>query len=249
MTPRRHPRRPKIDPRRLQDDLQELLFSTSFLSSILVPLGSDFCLILPPLEAPKCARSAHLVGFKTTLKAHDGPRWPQDRPRRPQDPPRCPKSRPRAPQRPPRPPQNDQKSTQDPPKTTENRFILRLLLSSSSPFFFSLLVLLSSLFSLRSSLCFPFSSLFASLLFLFSSLLFSSLPLLWGGVSPLGPLGALLGGSWGLLGRLGGDPKQHKNNMTKKIDFEPNMGPTILVFGCPNRSPNRPKSYPKCDKI
>ena len=174
MTPRRHPRRPKIDPRRLQDDLQELLFSTSFLSSILVRLGSDFGLILAPLEAPKWRASAGLVGFFMTLKAHDGPRWPQDRPRRPQDPPRCPKSRPRAPQRPPRPPQNDQKSTQDPPKTTENRFILRLLLSSSSPFFFSLLVLLSSLFSLRSSLCFPFSSLFASLLFLFSSLLFSS---------------------------------------------------------------------------
>ena len=124
---------------------------------------------------PKLGWAAHPVELKTTLAAQDGPRWPQDRPRRPQDPPRCPKSRPRAPQRPPRPSQNDQKSTQDPPKTTENRFILRLLLSSSSPFFFSLLVLLSSLFSLRSSLCFPFSSLFASLLFLFSSLVFSSL--------------------------------------------------------------------------
>jgi len=49
LTPRRHPRRPKIDPRRLQDDLQEILFSTSFLSSILIRLRSDFCLILAPL--------------------------------------------------------------------------------------------------------------------------------------------------------------------------------------------------------
>ena len=218
MTPRRHPRRPKIDPRRLQDDLQELLFSTSFLSSILVPLGSDFCLILPPLEAPKCRGSAGIFGFFMTLKAHDGPRWPQDRPRRPQDPPRCPKSRPRAPQRPPRPPQNDQKSTQDPPKTTENRFILRLLLSSSSPFFFSLLVLLSSLFSLRSSLCFPFSSLFASLLFLFSSLVFSSLLFLFsGGESHY----------WGLLGR----------------SWRP-LGLILTHFGRP-RGPKTPQKRPK----
>ena len=67
MTPRRSPKRPKIDPRRLQDDLQELLFSTSFSTSILVRLGSDFCLILAPPEAPKCRRPAGTNGSKMTL--------------------------------------------------------------------------------------------------------------------------------------------------------------------------------------
>ena len=47
--PRQPPKRPKIASRRLQDDLQEHLFSTSFLTSILVPLGSHFGLILAPL--------------------------------------------------------------------------------------------------------------------------------------------------------------------------------------------------------
>ena len=53
MPPRRHPKRPKIDPRPLQDDLQEHLFSTSFLASILVPHGCHFDLILTPLGPPK----------------------------------------------------------------------------------------------------------------------------------------------------------------------------------------------------
>ena len=122
------PRRPKIDPRRLQDDLQDLLFSTSFLSSILVRLGSDFGSILAPSwppfgsqNRPKCRASADLVELKTTLTTHDGPRRPQEAPKTPQEPP---KSRPRpskTPKRPPKTPQNDQKSTQDTPKTTKNR--------------------------------------------------------------------------------------------------------------------------------
>ena len=50
------PRRPKMDPRQLQDDLQDLLFSTSFLSSILVRLGSDFGFILAPFWVSKSAQ-------------------------------------------------------------------------------------------------------------------------------------------------------------------------------------------------
>ena len=198
MIPRRSPKRSKIGPRRLQDDLQDL-FSSSFLFSILVPLGSDFCLILPPLEAPKCRGSAGTVGFFMTLKAHDGPRWPQDRPRRPQDPPRCPKSRPRAPQKTPqtppkrskidpRPSQNDRKSIH--PSSSSLIIFSLLLLSSCS----SLFALLSSLFALLPFLfALRFSSLplFVSSL-LFSSLLFSSLLFLFsGGESHY----------WGLLGR------------------------------------------------
>ena len=78
--PRRHPRRPKIDPRRLQDDLHDLLFSTSSLLSILVCLGTDFGSILAPSwlpfgsqNRPKCRASAYLVELKTTLTTHDGP--------------------------------------------------------------------------------------------------------------------------------------------------------------------------------
>ena len=55
-----HPRGPKIDPRRLQDDLQDLLFSSLFLSWILVCLGSDFGSILAPLWDPKSAQVPRL---------------------------------------------------------------------------------------------------------------------------------------------------------------------------------------------
>ena len=67
MTPRRHPKRPKIGPRRHQDDLQEHLFLTSFLTSILLPLGSHFGLILAPLGPPKGGCEWGLAGPKTTL--------------------------------------------------------------------------------------------------------------------------------------------------------------------------------------
>ena len=59
--PRRHPKRPKIAPRRLQDDLQEHLFSTSFLISILVRLGSHFGSILAPKGRPNEARRRDLL--------------------------------------------------------------------------------------------------------------------------------------------------------------------------------------------
>ena len=123
MTPRRHPRRPKIDPRRLQDNLQEYLFSTSCSTSILVRLGSDLGSILAPswlpFGRPKLAQvgcSARPVELKTTLTTHDGPRRPQEAPKTPQEPP---KSRPRpskTSKRPPKTPPNDQKSTQHSPK-------------------------------------------------------------------------------------------------------------------------------------
>ena len=128
MTPRRRPRRPKIGPRRLQDDLDNHLFSSSFLSSILVRLGSDFGSILAPSwppfgsqHRPKCRASADPVELKTTLTTHDGPRRPQEAPKTPQE---APKSRPRTsktPKRHPKTPQDDQKSTQHTPKTTKNR--------------------------------------------------------------------------------------------------------------------------------
>ena len=47
------------------------------------------------------------------------------------------------------------------------------------------------------------------------------------------PLGALLGGSWGLLGRLGGDPKQHQNNISKKKAFKSKKGPLPETWGTP----------------
>ena len=82
------PRRPKIDPRRLQDDLQDILFSTSFLSSISVRLEFDFGSIWAPSwppfgsqNRPKCRALAGLVEPKTTLTTHDGPRRPQEPPK------------------------------------------------------------------------------------------------------------------------------------------------------------------------
>ena len=111
-----HPRRPKIDPRRLQDDLQDLLFSTSFLSSILVRLGSDFGSIWAPSWPPfgsqnlhKCRGSADPVELKTTLTTHDGPRRPQEAPKTPQE---LPKSLPR-------PPRSSQERPKDPPKDSQ----------------------------------------------------------------------------------------------------------------------------------
>ena len=59
--PRRHPRRPRIDPRSPQDDLRNLLFSSSFLSSILAPLGSHFGSILGPFWAPQIEPSRVLA--------------------------------------------------------------------------------------------------------------------------------------------------------------------------------------------
>ena len=57
LTPRARQDRPKIGPRRLQDDLQELFFSSSFLTSILVHLQSHLGLILATFEAPKAGPS------------------------------------------------------------------------------------------------------------------------------------------------------------------------------------------------
>ena len=53
MTPRAVRKRPKIAPRRLQDDLEEVFFSHRFLSSILVGLGFDFGSLWAPFWEPK----------------------------------------------------------------------------------------------------------------------------------------------------------------------------------------------------
>ena len=121
MTPRRHPRRPKIDPRRLQDDLQEVFFSHRFLSSILVGLGSDFG---SQKGAPREPKSV-IFGIDFSLiftcrskiaprAAKRGPRAPQERPRAAQE---EPKSGPRAPKRAPRAAKSDPRG----PKTPEKR--------------------------------------------------------------------------------------------------------------------------------
>ena len=58
--------RPKIAPRPLQDDLQECLFSSSFLSSILVRFCSHFGCHVGSLAGASWAPSPDLVELKTT---------------------------------------------------------------------------------------------------------------------------------------------------------------------------------------
>ena len=58
--------RPKIDPRRLQDEFQELLFSTSFLTSILVRFCSHFGSHVGSLFGAKSTPYLDLVELKTT---------------------------------------------------------------------------------------------------------------------------------------------------------------------------------------
>ena len=106
---RRHPRRPKIAPRRLQDDLEELPFSSSFWPSILIRFGPRFGFILAPFWAPKTAPKSIQTSIKNNLAARWPPRPLQDRPRASQDAPRTP---PDPPQDPPGPSQN---APQEPP--------------------------------------------------------------------------------------------------------------------------------------
>ena len=91
--------RPKMVPRPLQDDLQKLLFSSSFLSSILVRFWSQLGSILAPLWASKAAASdlpyGALLSLKRQKSTHGPPRCPKSRPRRTQDRPRVPKNPPR----------------------------------------------------------------------------------------------------------------------------------------------------------
>ena len=88
-SPRRPLRRAKIAPRRPQDDLQEHLFLTSFLSSIWGRLGSHFGSILAPLWAPKWRQSRGIVGAWINKIDPWRPMTVQDRPRPPQEPPGC----------------------------------------------------------------------------------------------------------------------------------------------------------------
>ena len=138
--------RPKTAPRRPQDDLQELLFSSSFLYSILVRFVFDFGLLWLPfglhlglLLEHKSARLPGLVGSKTTFATQGPPRCPQDRLRRPQDDPRGRQDRPRCPPRPP-------KSPKTPSKTPKQaKIIPRWPLEVVSVLLSSLLLSLSSL--------------------------------------------------------------------------------------------------------
>ena len=85
---------------------------------------------------------------------------------------------------------------------------------------------------------------------------------LGGGASLLGsletllePPGALFGASWGalggvlgplgtLLGRLGGDPKQHKNDMPKKTKFASQPPYFLAPFWTPKSTKIEPKTSP-----
>ena len=53
MNPRAATKRPKIDPKQPQDDLEEVFFSHRILSSILVGLGFDFGSLWAPFWEPR----------------------------------------------------------------------------------------------------------------------------------------------------------------------------------------------------
>lgn len=109
-TQRRVPKRPKICRRRLQDDLK---LSASFLMSILVPLGSDFGLILAPVWASQTGPSRVVTTPRRAQSDLNNPWRPKTDPRRPQDPTRAAQDPPRPRKDPARPP----KTIQNPPKT------------------------------------------------------------------------------------------------------------------------------------
>ena len=81
------------------------------------------------------------------------------------------------------------------------------------------------------------------------SLLGSSWGLLGRSWRPLGASGGALGGVLEplgrLLGRLGADPKQHKNIMQKKTNFKSSKGPSTTKFWAPKDDPKSIKIGPK----
>ena len=88
MSPRAATKRPKIAPRRPQDDLEQVFFSHRFLSSILVGLGSDFGSLWAPFWEPKSIIFGidFLIIFSCRSKiapraAKSGPRAPKSLPR------------------------------------------------------------------------------------------------------------------------------------------------------------------------
>ena len=116
MTPRRHPRRPKIDPRRLQDDLQEVFFSHRFLSSILVGLGSDFGSQKGTRRESKSVIFGIDFSLIFTCRSKIAPRATKRGPRAPQERPRAAQEEPKSGQERPREPQERQKVTQEAPR-------------------------------------------------------------------------------------------------------------------------------------
>ena len=106
-TPKTSQDRSKTAPRPPQDDLEELLFASSFSSSILVRLGSNLVSICTPLGAPKTTPKS----IQKTPENHVAAKWPprslQDGPGSPtgcpQTPKRAPRTLPKAAPDPPRP--------------------------------------------------------------------------------------------------------------------------------------------------
>ena len=104
LSPRAATKRPKIAPRRPQDDLEEVFFSHRFLSSILVGFGFDFGSLWAPFWEPKSVILGidFLMIFACRSKiapraAKSGPRAAQEWPRALQERPRAAQSAPRGP--------------------------------------------------------------------------------------------------------------------------------------------------------
>ena len=88
--PRQHPKRTKIDPRQLEDDLRNLCFLSSFLSSILIPLWRYQGFILVPFWIPKKHPTAVdqptpnlLKPPQRSMSVPDGFKMAQDAPKNP----------------------------------------------------------------------------------------------------------------------------------------------------------------------
>ena len=116
MTPRAVTKRPKIVPKRCQDDLEEVFFSLRFLHRFLVVLGFDFGVILGGFGDALGVQIGHFghrffIDFYVSFQ--DRPKSGQERPK---SPPRAPKSGPRGAQERPKSAQESPKSGQVAPK-------------------------------------------------------------------------------------------------------------------------------------
>ena len=133
MTPRGDPKRPKIAPKRPQDDLEEVFFSHRFLCSILVGFGFDFGSFGAPFWEPKSVILGIDFGMVFGIfcissqdRPKSGQEAPKRRPRPPKSGPRGPKSGPReaksglrGPQERPRAAKSDPRGPQDARKESE----------------------------------------------------------------------------------------------------------------------------------
>ncbi len=117
MSPRAATKRPKIAPRRPQDDLEEVFFSHRFLCSILVGLGSDFGSLWAPFWEPKSVIFGIDFWMIFACRSKSDPRAAKSGPRAPKSRPRAAQERPRAGQERPRAAQERPKSGQEQPKS------------------------------------------------------------------------------------------------------------------------------------